>query len=98
MAGASASRTASRASATAAVTSPATNVRAMSAQQPLSSSRGHTSTWIGRSEGSGPDPGSCPPPDRIDVTMMSGGAGAPAAAHAARISPRTRSAVSGSPS
>ncbi len=70
----------------------------MSAQQPLCSSRGHRSTTTGRSAGSGPRPGSCPPPDRADTTMMSVGAGAPAAAHADRMADRTASAVNGSPS
>ena len=92
------SMTTSRSAATSSVTSPATNVRVMSAQQPLCSSRGHRSITIGRSAGSGPEPGSWPPsPDHADTTMMSGGAGAPAAAHAARIVARTVSAVSTSP-
>ena len=43
---------------------PPTNVRVMSAQQPLSSSRGQRSISIGRSAGSGPEPGSCPPPEQ----------------------------------
>src|SRR5215216_4916204 len=65
----------SRSAATSGVTSPApTNVRVMSAQQPLASSRGQTSISIGRRAGSGPEPGSWPPPANSDTTMMSGGA------------------------
>jgi hypothetical protein len=92
----SASRARWASAATSCDTSPQTNVRVMSAQQPLSSSRGQRSTVIGRSAGSGPEPGSCPPPDSAETTMMSGGAGAPAAAHAVRMPERTVSAVSAS--
>ena len=58
----------------------------MSAQQPLASSRGHRSIVIGRSAGSGPEPGSWPPPDSSgDDHDVRAAPGAPAAAHAARI-------------
>ena len=65
-------------------TSPTTNVRVMSAQQPDASSRGQRSITIGRLAGSGPEPGSCPFPCHTEETMMSGGAGAPCCRQASR--------------
>src|SRR3954470_214018 len=78
----------SRSRATSSDTSPFTNVRVMSAQQVLASSRGHRSISIGRSAGSGPEPGSWPPPDQSEGTMMCGGGGGPACATGGRVRPR----------
>ena len=72
--------------------SPTTNVRAMSAQQAVSSWRGQTSTWIGSPAGSGPLPGSWPLPCQTEATITSGGQGAPFCAHACRRTARTSSA------
>ena len=93
-----ASRTSASCGAVASSTSPTTKVRVMSAQQPVSSSRGQRSISIGRLAGSGPEPGSWPTPCQTEATMTSGGAGAPWAAHASRSAARTCSAVSGTPS
>ena len=70
----------------------------MSAQQPVSSSRGQRSIWIGRCAGSGPVPASWPKPCQTPATMTSAGAGAPCAAQASRSAARTVSASSGRPS
>ena len=57
------------------------------------------STMIGTPAASGPAPCSCPvAPAAPAATMMSSSAGAPRSAHSRRISARTASEVSGSPS